>query len=395
MCADLAKWVPMEQQTVRKTFKEKLRPTPAQERALGAVLLHCRALYNTALEQRITAWQRRHIAVSRYQQEAELKAIRAAFPDYAAIHSHVLQDVLARLDRTYQTFFRRMAAGEKPGFPRFKGRNRYHSFTFKEHGNGARLDNGFLVLAKIGRIAVHWSRPIEGTPKTITISREADGWYVAISCADAPAHPLPAAGQETGIDLGLEAFATLADGTRISTPGYYRRAERHLAKCQRRVAKRVKSSHRRRKVACWLARAHQRVRRQRADFHHKTVLALVRQYDTIYHEDLRVANLVKNHHLAKSIADAGWSGFLTILAFKAASAGKQVVAVDPAFTSQVCSGCGVIVQKGLSVRWHECPDCGASLHRDHNAAKNIQWRGQRLRGLAGMPAGVNREPVGL
>ena len=146
-----------------------------------------------------------------------------------------------------------------------------------------------------------------------------------------------------------------------------------------------------------LAKAHLTVRRQRADFHHKTALVLVRQFDSIYHEDLQVANLVKNHHLAKSISDAGWRDFLIILAFKAASAGKRVVAVDPAFTSQTCSGCGVLVQKGLSVRWHGCPTCGTSLHRDHNAAKtihkNIQWRGQRLRGLAGLPAGVNREPT--
>jgi len=144
-----------------------------------------------------------------------------------------------------------------------------------------------------------------------------------------------------------------------------------------------------------LAKAHQTVRRQRQDFHHKTARALVRAYDIIYYEDLRVANMVRNHHLAKSIADAGWGAFLTILAFKAESAGKRVIAVDPAFTSQICSGCGVVVSKGLSVRWHSCPECGTSLHRDHNAAKNIQWRGQRLRGLAGLPAGVNREPVGL
>jgi putative transposase len=382
-------------EAVRKTYKEKIRPTRSQERALDEVLWRCRTLYNTALEQRITLYRQRGISVSRFRQEAELKDVRAAYPDYAAIHSHLLQDVLARLEKTYQAFFRRMAAGEKPGYPRFRGRGRYRSFTFKEYGNGARLDNGFLVLARIGRIAVYWSRPIEGTPKTITVSREADGWYVNISCTAVPVHPLPQTKQETGIDLGLESFATLADGTRISTPGYYRRAERYLAKCQRRVSKRIKGSHRRRKAVCVLARAHQTVRRQRHDFHHKTALSLVRQYDTIYHEELRVANLVKNHHLAKSMADAGWSGFLTILAFKAASAGKHVYAVDPAFTSQACSECGVIVAKGLSVRWHACPECGTSLHRDHNAAKNIQWRGQRLRGLAGMPAGRNREPVAL
>jgi putative transposase len=144
-----------------------------------------------------------------------------------------------------------------------------------------------------------------------------------------------------------------------------------------------------------LAKAHQQVRRQRADFHHKTALTIVRQYDTIYHEDLQTANMVKNHHLAKSISDAGWAAFLSILSFKAVCAGRSVVAVNPAFTSQICSGCGVLVQKGLSVRWHSCPDCGTELHRDHNAAKNIQWRGQRLRGLAGTPAGMNREPAGL
>jgi putative transposase len=137
----------------RKTYKEKLRPTPRQERALEHVLWRCRTLYNTALEQRITAWQRCHVSLTRYQQEAELKGIRAAFPEYAAIHSHVLQDVLARLDKTYQAFFRRLASGEKPGIPRFQGRDRWHSFTYKEYGNGARLDNGSLVLSKIGRIA--------------------------------------------------------------------------------------------------------------------------------------------------------------------------------------------------------------------------------------------------
>jgi len=210
-----------------------------------------------------------------------------------------------------------------------------------------------------------------------------------------PTQSLPTTGQETGIDLGIEAFATLADGTRILTPGCYRKAERYLAKCQRRMSRRKKGSHRRRRAVVLLAKAHQTVRRQRQDFHHKTALALVRENDTIYHEELRVANMVRNHHLAKSIADAGWGAFLTILAFKAESAGKQVIGVDPAFTSQMCSGCGVVVQKGLSVRWHNCPDCGASLQRDHNAARNMQWRGQRLRGLAGMPAGVNREPVGL
>ena len=284
-----------------------------------------------------------------------------------------------------------MQRGEKAGFPRFKGRDRWHSFTFKEYGNGARVDDGALVLSKIGRIGVHWSRPVEGTPKTVTISKEADGWYVAISCAEVPCTPLPLTGQETGIDLGLESFATLADGGQIATPRVFRVAEMALKRAQRRVSRRKQGSHRRRKAVHLLATAHQRVQRTRRDFHHKT--ALVRQYDTVYHEDLRVRNLVQNHSLAKSIADAGWSAFLAIRTFKAASAGKRVQAVNPACTSQACSGCGVIVSKGLSVRWHECPDCGTSLHRDHNAALHILRLGQEQSGPGYGPQ-ARTQPVG-
>jgi putative transposase len=154
------------------------------------------------------------------------------------IHSHLLQDVLARLDKTYQAFFRRIQRGEKSGFPRFKSRNRFLSLTFKEYGNSARLENGSLVLAKIGRISVRWSRPLEGTPKTVTFAPEADRWYVAISCADAPVHALASTGQETVIDLGLESFATLANGQPIFSPRCYRTGEAYLRRCARRVARR-------------------------------------------------------------------------------------------------------------------------------------------------------------
>jgi putative transposase len=210
----------------------------------------------------------------------------------------------------------------------------------------------------------------------VSIAREADGWYACFSCEGVPIRPLPATGQETGIDLGLESFATLADGSQIANPRIFCVAEMNLTRAQRRVSRRKQGSHRRRKAVGLLAKAHQTVRRARRDFHHKTALALVRQYDTISHEALQPANMVKNHSLAKSIADAGWGAFLSILSFKAAEAGKTVVAVPPASTSQVCSGCGALVQKGLSVRWHQCPDCGTSLHRDHNAALNIVRFGQ-------------------
>jgi putative transposase len=178
-------------------------------------------------------------------------------------------------------------------------------------------------------------------------------------------------GHQTGIDVGLESFATRSDGTMIHNPRCCRKAERRLKTAQRKVARRKKGSNRRRKAVQLLAKAHQTEKRQRHDFQHKLALHLVRQFDVIYHEDLQVTNMLKHHHLAKSIQDAGWTQFLSILAFKAAWAGKRVVAVNPAYTSQTCSGCGVLVAKGLSVRWHTCPECGTSLHRDHNAARNI------------------------
>src|SRR5262249_40653671 len=227
----------MDTTTMRRTYKYKLKPTPEQERELARVLRGCRVLYNTALEQRITWWRRgQGRSASRYQQEAELKDIRAAFPDYAAIHSHVLQDVLARLDRAYQNFFQRLTAGEHPGFPRFQGTNRYHSFTYKEYGNGARLDNGYLVLSKIGRIAVRWSRPVDGTIKTVTVSREADGWYACVSCAEVPVPPLPLTGRETGVDVGLMVFLITADGESVENPRHYRKAEKSLAKAQKALS---------------------------------------------------------------------------------------------------------------------------------------------------------------
>jgi putative transposase len=385
----------MEQQTVRKTFKYKLEPTPEQERMLDRVLMLCRHVYNAAIEERREAWRMRGVSVSYYQQKAELPGIKAELPEYGEVHSQVLQDVVQRVERAFHAFFRRVKAGETPGYPRFHGRNRYNSFTYPQYANGATLDNGFLVLSKIGRVAVRWSRPLEGTSKTVTVSKEADGWYVCFSSADVPIRPLPYTGLETGVDLGIEAFATLSDGTRIFSPGWYRKAERALKTAQRRVSRRKKGSHRRRKAVILLAKAHQTVRRQRQDFHHETALQLVRENDMIYHEDLQVTNMVKNHHLAKSISDAGWSAFLAILAFKAACAGKRVVAVPPAFTSQRCSGpgCGIVVSTGLSVRWHSCPECGTSLHRDHNAARNIERLGQSRRGGVALAASENRESL--
>jgi putative transposase len=399
--------------SVRRTYQEQLRPTPAQERALDAALWRCRMLYNVTLEQRKTWWQRGHgKAATRFQQEAELQDLRAALPAYASIHSHILQDVLARLDKTYHAFFRRLANGEKPGFPRFHGTDRSHSFTYKEYGNGACLDNGYLVLSKIGRIAVRWSRPVAGTSKTVTLSKAADGWYGAFSCVEVPVQPLPRTGKETGIDVGLTVFLVTADADYVANPRHYRKAERELKKANTRVSRRKKGSKRHAKAAQQCAKKHQHVGGQRCDCHHKTALGLVRQYDVIYVEAIQAANLSRRpgpkpdgnggyaHNgasrkagLNTSIRDTGWQQFLAILAYTAACAGKRVAAVDPADTTQNWSGCGEKMPNDRSVRTHVCTTCGLVRDRDLHAAKNIFWRGERLRGSPYVGGALNREPV--
>jgi putative transposase len=374
----------MAEATVRKTYKYKLLPIPKQEHRFALTLRFCRELYNAALQERRDAWRMQHVSITRSQQQAALPGVKEVRPEGAESAAQVLQDVVLRLDRTFKPFFKRVQNGQKPGYPRFKSRNRYHSFTFPQVGEYrcAQIEIGSLVLSKIGRVAVRWSRPLEGTPKTVTILEEPDGWYACISCKDVPVLPLPLTGQETGIDLGLESFATLANGEQIANPLQYRKAQAAIAKANRRLSRRKKLSKRWRKAAKLLAKKHQKVARQRRDFQHKVALALVRQYDTMYIEDLQVANMAQNGSLAKSIYDAGWSQFCAILTFKAEGAGKRVEAVNPAFTSQVCANCGLIVWKGLSTRWHECPECGASLHRDHNSAQAILRVAQTRRGVA-------------
>ena len=227
---------------------------------------------------------------------------------------------------------------------------------------------------------MRWSRPLEGTPKTVTISQEADGWYAILSCADVPAQPLPPTGRETGIDVGLKVFLITADGEVVENPRLHRRGEKRLAKAQRVVSRRKKGSQQAQSggiagqaASDGEAAARRLPPQDRAD--------LLSDYDTIYLEDVRVANMVRNHHLAKSISDAGWARFRAILEAKAACAGRRVIAVPAQYTSQDCSGCGARVPKSLSVRTHVCTTCGLVLDRDENAARNIQWAGQALRGL--------------
>lgn len=358
-----------------KTFVYKLRPNKEQERILAETLETCRHLYNHCLAERKQAWEERGESVSRYQQSACLPALRSGNEYLARAYAQVLQNVIRRVDVSYQNFFRRVKEKRgKPGFPRFKGRGWYDSFVYPQYAHGWRIKDGRLDLRKIGDIRLFFDRPLGGKPKTCTIRRRVDGWYACICCEVGP-NPLPETGESVGIDMGLEYFATLSTGEHIANPRYLRRAEGKLKTAQRRLTRRKIGSNRRRKARVLLAKAHMKVRRARLDHAHKAAREIVSRFDEIAVEDLSIQNMLKWHPVAKSIADAGWGIFLRVLREKAESAARAYIEVSPAGTSQDCSGCGERVPKRLSERWHSCPYCGLEMQRDVNAALNIRKKG--------------------
>ena len=372
-----------------KAYKYKLKMNDAFETNCEKTLNLCRELYNASLQERRDAYAIGHVSINYHDQRAQLPDIKAIRPDVAAVYSQVLQDVLRRCDKAFDNFFRRVKTGEEPGYPRFKSKAFFDSFVYPQSGFSLAGDK--LHLSKIGSCRVRLSRPVEGKIKTCTIKREADGWYVIFAVEPNQSRFIPKTGKATGIDLGIECFAALSNGHRVENPKHYPAAESELKTAQRTVSRRKnKRSNRRRKAVNILARKHLHIKRQRADFHHKTALDVIRTYDHITIEDLNVCGMVKNHHLAKSISDAGWNQFAMILTSKAANAGREVVKVNPAYTSQDCSQCGSRVRKSLAIREHRCINCGFVAHRDHNAAINIQKRGTRASGM-GYEARVNRE----
>jgi len=315
------------------------------------------------------------------------------------LNFHCAHNVLTRLDNTFNAFFVRIRRGEKPGFPRYKSCLRYDSITFPEHGNGCTLlPSGKLRVQGAGHIKLKLHRYIQGKIKTVTIKRAAGRWYVCFSVEREPI-PLPFTGREVGIDLGLNSFAVLANGTEIRNPRHYRNAEARLRCAQRKVARRKKGSKRRRKAVQLLQRAHVHVGNQRRDFQHKESRKLVNEYGLIAVEGLNVKGLASGL-CSKSVYDAGWSSFIQMLVYKAEDAGRRIVRVDARGTSQTCT-CGANVPKTLADRWHVCPACGLSAARDHVSAQVILSRARKAglesgAGLiAGQPSGANVEDVNL
>jgi putative transposase len=365
---------------MNRCFKYKLYTTRSQERKLLTILSSCCELYNDALSERKDAWKKQGISVSRNDQCKQLKEVRQISVPQGLLYRDIQDEVLNRLDRAFSAFFRRVKSGEKPGYPRFKGKNKYNSFTYPHGGRENRIVSGGkrLRINGVGNVKMRLSQPIQGKIKQITIKRSNSGkWYVSFVCADVPKQLLPQTGKQIGIDLGLTSFIVNNNGESIANPNYLRKAEKKLKQAQRALSRKKKGSRRRRKAAKILATKHEKVVNSRKNFCYDTAALLVRQYDFIYIEDLNIVGMIKNNKLSKSINNAAWGLFTKILEDKAESAGRQVVKVDPKNTTQMCSSCGSIVKKKLKDRWHSC-SCGLELSRDHNAAINILKKGQHL-----------------
>jgi putative transposase len=378
----------------KQAYKFRLYPTRKQRERLQWTLDRARELYNAALQERRDAYRMVGKSITYYDQAHQLPQIKQDREEYQDIHSQVLQDVLRKVDKAFQAFFARCKRGDTPGFPRYKGRNQFDSFTYPQAGFSLTHDNR-ITLSKLGRIKVKLHREIKGTIKTCTMKREGDAWYMVLAC-EVEHEPMEENTEAVGIDLGLLHFATLSDGSTIENPRSYRKAEQRLDHLQQALSRKKRGSHRRRKAVKQVAQAHRKVANQRRDFLHKQSRKLVNAYGMLVFEKLQPANMSKRPKpkqdengkylpngaaakggLNKSLVDAGWGMFQQFCTYKAANAGREVLFVNPQYTSQVCSGCYQIVKKDLSERWHRC-ECGTELDRDHNAALNILALGRRV-----------------
>ena len=364
-----------------KTFKYRLYPTPAQEKSMFNVLTVCRHFYNMCLSERKWTYELEGRRVSKNDQIKQARLYRQTFPQAKAVFSQTLQSVAVDLSKAFDAFFRRVKAGVsvygQPGYPRFKNRIGFHSFNFPQFGVGAKLDGRRLKLFGIGRVRVRWHRPIEGDIKTVRIVYKAGQWFACFAC-DVPDKPeLPKTGCYIGIDVGISALLTTSEGEKVDNPKHYRLAQAKLRRVQRSLARKKKGGKNRRKALRVVQRQQMHTANQRSDTLHKLSTVLIQTYNGVALEDLAIRNMVRNHHLSKSILDSGWGMFKQYLTYKAASAGREIRLVNPAYTSKCCSNCGKEFQnfdlRGAHTRWVEC-ECGLSLDRDHNAALNIVKR---------------------
>ncbi len=362
--------------TIIKTFEFKLRANKSFVEACERELEHSRQIYNAALAERISCYRITGKSLGRAEQSRHLTDART-LPEVKAHLRNIQQDALERVEEAFKSFFRRVKKGEKPGFPRFKGRDRYHTFSQKyEAVRACPLKGDKLTVPGVGSCRVRLSRPIEGRCKQLRITRRVDGWYALLVCEMEKPEALPATGQTVGVDVGITNFATLSTGEEIENPRHLKSALDDLQRKQRRLSRKKKGSNRRAKQRVKVAKAHLKVARSRKDFHHKVSTDLVRRFDAITVEGLNIRGMVKNHRLAQAISDVAWGSFFTMTKSKAENAGRKFEKVNPRYTSQICSRCGHKQKMPLAIRVYECGQCGFVIGRDHNAAITIDRAGQ-------------------
>jgi len=378
---------------MRTAYQYKLRPTKLQAIEIDRWLSMLCAQYNYLLADRFNWYEQNRSPVNAcplmcylpelrdnpdyYSQNKKLPQLKKSHPWYAKIYSQVLQDVVKRVKVTFDSFLKGDSNGKRSGRPRFKSRSRYRTFTYPQI-KGECLQDNLINLPMFGKVKVilHRDLPDGFKIKTVSITKKADGYYVTLSLEDLTVPTIKPdfdPNKITGIDVGLKEFLTTSEGETVTIPQPYRKAQKRLRVIQKRVARRKKGSNRRQKAVKQLGCQHKKVADKRKDFHFKTAKYLLNKYDVIAVEDLNVKGLARTR-LAKSVLDAGWSSFLSILTNKAVNAGLLVVPVSAHNTSQDCSNCGEKVPKKVHKRWHDCPHCGCSLDRDQNAAINIKNR---------------------
>lgn len=368
-----------------KAYKYRLYPTKAQISTLNRTLDLCRKVYNNTLAFRRDAWDYDQKSVSLFETNKELTSWKSEYPELSTVYSHVLQNVQVRVDLALKAFFRRVKHGETPGYPRFRGFDRYDSITYPQAyttGHKFNIQNQTVTLPKIGKIKAVIHRPVVGDIKTMTVRRSCAGkWYISVVAEHEPEVREHVNDEVTGVDLGLTTFAMFANGEKIENPRFFKSEEKALTKVQRRFSKTKKGTKEHAKYRRVVAKVHDRIANRRQNFIDQESRKLVDRFKVIVFEDLKIKNMQQNSYLAKSISDVSWGMMVRATQNKAEEAGSQVVLVNPKNTSQSCSRCGQIVRKELSDRMHCCPFCGLTMDRDQNAAINIM----RL-GLQSLPA---------
>ncbi len=373
---------------MRRNFKYRANINKETETNAIDWIDKCRTIYNLALEQRILLYKQHKFSISCYSQGKELVELKKQFPGFKTVDAQCLENVLDRLDRGFKSFYRRIKISNiKAGFPRFRSAERYDSFTLRQHG--WKLNGRYLYIRNVGRFKLFLCRPVDGEIKKVTIKKDQTGkWFVTFSCDKVPEKTFSKTDKKIGIDVGIKSFLVDSDSNVIENPKYFRKSEKLLRRRQRKFARRKKDSSGRKEARLLVAKAHEKVTNQRKDFLHKVANNYIEKYNVIAVENLNIGGMVKNRHLSKSIADAGWGIFFDLLSYKAEEAGRIVIKVNPNGTSQICSQCGEKVPKKLSVRVHNCPHCGLILDRDENASRNILALGQSVQASTLAMAGV-------